>query len=90
MFDLMYSNEIDALFKNLKAYRASNPHNRALTSIMLGSNAGLAHKILIKISNTAKYIKSNIQKIKAPRSDDLIIIMAFIKRSFQNCERLIL
>ena len=41
--------------------------------MMLASKVDKPSKILIKISNTAEYIESNIQNIKAPRIDDPII-----------------
>ena len=40
---------------------------------LLGSEVNKPSKILIKISNVAKYIESNIQNIVVPRTDDPII-----------------
>ena len=40
---------------------------------MLGSEVNKLFKILIKTSNAAKFIESDIQNIEAPRIDDPII-----------------
>ena len=40
---------------------------------VLGSEVNKPLKMLIKISNVAYYIESNIQNIKLPRIDDPII-----------------
>ena len=40
---------------------------------MLGSKVDKLSKIMIKISNVAKFIESNIQNIEATRLDDPII-----------------
>ena len=40
---------------------------------MLGSKADKLSKFLIKTSNAAKFIESDIQNLETPRTDDLII-----------------
>ena len=42
-------------------------------NLLLGFVSDKPYKILIKIFNTTKYIKLDIQNIKAPKADDLIL-----------------
>ena len=51
--------------------------------ILLGSEVDKIFKILIKTSNAAEYIKSDIQNIKASRIDDPIILVCIRKHTYR-------